>query len=107
MFHRNPHEIEFIENDPQGSDGSLQDLRVGGIEGISFLFQQLAGHMCFSSTPLGKIDVSPSREEILLIPYTLSMSQQDQLNHTSIPLIRRLDPLQRGLNREIAADTVR
>ena len=76
-LNRNPHQVHFIQLDPERAYRPLQYRGKGYVETESLLFHQPA-RLCGLLYPLiGKVDVGPAGKEVFLVPDTLSVPKQD------------------------------
>jgi hypothetical protein len=82
ILYRDPHEVKFLQDDPQGTDGALENRGIGNIEGVTLLAKQSAGRMRLGYPLTGEINVNPSGKFILKIPETPAMAQKNQSDHT-------------------------
>ena len=76
MLNREPHEVHFVEDDPEGADGSLEDGDVGEVEGEALLFEKLAAFAGFLTSSIGEVDVGPAGEPVFLVPDAFSVTNQ-------------------------------
>jgi hypothetical protein len=73
-----PHEIGFLQDMPQGSNGTLQQRGMGNIGLDSFRLDQLTSLYDFLVSFGTQGAVVPSREFVLKIPSRFSVSDQHQ-----------------------------
>ena len=69
----NPHQIHFIENDPQSSNRAFQNGGVGQVKSKTFFKKKVTGCISFFSSLIGQVDIGPTRKPIFQIPLTLTM----------------------------------
>ena len=84
-YFRNPHEVQFVEDDPQRPDSSLQDRRIRDVKCESALSQKSSSLVGFGYTLFGKIDVGPPGKSVLPVPGTFPMPQQHDFVHVLLP----------------------
>ncbi len=83
---RDPHQVQLVEDDPQGAYGPFQHGRVGDVEREVQPSEQLPGRSGLAYALLGQIDVVPPGEQVLQVPLTLSVAAQHQFSgHRSSP----------------------
>ena len=75
---RDVHEVELLKNQPKGLNGTLESRGVSLVESESFFLEQLAALDRLGLTGLRQGAVNPTGEEILLVPGTFSMTDQDK-----------------------------
>src|SRR5512133_1004204 len=78
---RDPHQVHLVEHRPEGPDGALEDRRVGYVEGVALLLQDLAAFLGFLATLLGEIDVRPAGEAVLLVPRAFAVADENEFRH--------------------------
>src|SRR5208337_2512237 len=78
---RDPHQVHLLKNNPEGLDRPFQNRGKSHVEDISFAAQ---GAPCFQGLPgpvLAQRHVCPPGETVLLVPVTLTVSQQNNFYH--------------------------
>ena len=76
--HRQPLHIHFFHDDPERLHGALEYGRIGNIENIAALAQQLTGRMRLGASLLGQAHIRPAGKTVFEIPGALPMTQQHQ-----------------------------
>ena len=74
-----PHEVEFVEGDPEGADGALQDGGEGDVEGVAAFLEELARLPGLDAALIGEVDVGPTGEPVFFVPDAFTVPQQDEL----------------------------
>jgi hypothetical protein len=80
---RQPHLVEPVERDPERANRALQHRRVGEVEGVATVLEQLAGGAGFFAAAFGQIDVGPAGEAVFLVPDALAVAEQYECRHGS------------------------
>jgi hypothetical protein len=75
---RNVHQIDLLQDNPESLDGTLECTRVGLVKSESFTLEQLSPFVSLFQALLRQRAVNPSREAILVIPGTLTVTNQHQ-----------------------------
>jgi hypothetical protein len=78
---RQPHLIEPVERDPERANRALQHRRVGEVESVAAVLEQLAGGAGLFAAAFGQIDVGPSGEAVFLVPDALAVAEQYECGH--------------------------
>jgi hypothetical protein len=86
MLDGNPHEIHFIEHDPEGTDRPLKNGSESDIKGISLSLEKPPCVARFLNAPFREIYIDPAGEKIFPVPDALSVSEQNQCVHDDHPL---------------------
>ena len=77
LFDREPHQVHFIERQPQRPNGALEHRGEGQVEAISFLTQQAARGASLLDARRREVDIGPTGEPILAVPVGLAVAQKD------------------------------
>jgi hypothetical protein len=75
----NPHEFHLIKHNPQGPNGTLQNRGERHVKHNPMFLQNSSGISYLFFAAIEQIDICPTGKEVLLIPLTLPMPQQNQL----------------------------
>ena len=76
---RNPHQVHFVQDQPQRADRPLQQRRIGNVEAVAERFQ-LASRLPGLALPLvGQVHIGPARKPVVEIPCALPVPAEDQL----------------------------
>ncbi|KAJ8525203.1 hypothetical protein ON010_g15912 [Phytophthora cinnamomi] len=78
LVHGDPHLVALLQHVPQRADGALEVRRVGHVEGVALLLEQLAGGGRLLVALLRELHVVPAREQVLLVPLALAVADQHQ-----------------------------
>src|SRR5687768_18007594 len=81
----NPHEVELVERNPERTNRSLQQRRIGDIESQSLGLQQPSSVSRFLPAFVRKVDVGPTGEPVFLVPGGLPMAEEHKCRHPSCP----------------------
>lgn len=73
---RNVHQVQLLQNDPQGFNGALQCRSVRHIKRKASFSEQTPSLSGFSLTLLGQGAINPSGEFVLIIPRRFAMTNQ-------------------------------
>jgi hypothetical protein len=76
-FHRQPHEIQFVQHAPHRADGALEHGREHDVGLDARLLDLGARGFRLDAPELRQVDVVPAREQIFDVPYTLAVTNQD------------------------------
>ena len=82
---RNPEQIHLILDDPQRADRALEHRGAGNVEDIIMLPQYLSCTSCLLLASVRQIDIRPARKPVLLIIFALSMPDEHDFDHGSVP----------------------
>src|SRR5471032_489655 len=82
FFNWQPWLIQFVQNAPQGMDGTFQHGGVSEVEMEAFVFQQLTGSFCFGTALVRQFNIMPTGKTVLFVPLTLAVSYQNQLGYS-------------------------
>lgn len=83
LLDRNPVQIHAVEHAIQRLDGPLQIGSIGLAERESLPAEQFPCLAGLGHSPLGQIDIGPSREPVLQIPLALSVTEQNNSFHNA------------------------
>ncbi len=86
-MYRDPHQIHFIEYNPQCTNRTFEHRRESHIKGIAGLTQRLTGGARLFDAFLRKINVGPTGEKIGFVPHTFAMANQHEFIHRTYLLI--------------------
>jgi hypothetical protein len=73
---RNPHQVHFVKNVPQRSNGTFQNRRVGDIKIVTEFPQEFPGCNSFVDALFRKVDVLPPCKQVFQIPVTLTVTAE-------------------------------
>jgi hypothetical protein len=73
-----PHEVHFIEDDPQRANRPLQDGGKRHVETDAARPEVPSGGPGLSTPLVRQVDIRPSREEVFQIPGALAVAAQDE-----------------------------
>jgi hypothetical protein len=73
-----PHQIHLVEDDPERADGALEQGGEGNVKRKSLFNQDAAGAMSLIDPGGGKVNVRPTGESILSVPYAFTVPQQNE-----------------------------
>ncbi|KAG1249599.1 hypothetical protein G6F65_019075 [Rhizopus arrhizus] len=79
--HRGVHGVHGVQRDPQGTDGALEQRRIGQIEGVTLFLQQFAGLAGLFAAGFGQVDVRPAGEAVFQIPLAFAVAHQNKFMH--------------------------
>ncbi|MNV55663.1 hypothetical protein D3C71_1479030 [compost metagenome] len=86
FLHRNPEQVQFLQNVIQRLDRPLQNRSERKIEGIARLLKRSPRFLRLLDPLLCQIRITPAGEQILLVIFALSMTDQHDFVHTPTPL---------------------
>ncbi len=75
---RYPHQVHFVEHDPQRADGALEHRRVGDVEAHPHVREVAAGACGLCSAGIRQVDVRPAGEKILQVPDALTVAAEHE-----------------------------
>src|SRR5208337_3970203 len=78
---RDPHQVHLLKNDPEGLDRPFQHRGKSHVEDIPFAAQGAPSFQGLPGPVLAQRHVCPSGETVLLVPGTLTVSQQNNFYH--------------------------
>ena len=81
MLDRQPHQVHFVERQPQRADRALQHRSVGQVEAESGFAQQLAGLARFRFALGGQVDVGPAGEAVVEVPGGFAVAHENNFVH--------------------------
>src|SRR5947209_15456475 len=81
-MHRNPHQVHLVENGPECANRPLQHGCISNVERVAFLLEDLPTFQCFLPPFIGKIDIGPAGEAILIIPRALPVANEYKFLHS-------------------------
>ena len=74
-----PGGVEFVEDDPEGVDGALEDGGPGAVELDAGGGESSAGFAGFLDAVVAEVDVDPAGEAVLAVPVALSVAEEDEV----------------------------
>jgi hypothetical protein len=81
VLNRNPHPIEFVEDDPEGPDRPFENGGEGEVEAEPFGLQDLPGGTSLAQPLLGEVDIGPPGKPVLPIPIALPVTNKNKFIH--------------------------
>ena len=81
---RQPHPVQAVEHDPQGSDRALEDGGERLVELDPLGPQELAGFLRLRQPGRRQVDVDPAGEAVLEVPVALAVSDHRQMRHVAL-----------------------
>src|SRR5690606_3497467 len=75
------HGVHFVQRDPEGADGALQNRAECQVKFVAFLFEQLARLARLFAPRFGEVDIGPAGETVFKVPLALAVAHQDDLIH--------------------------
>ena len=73
-----PGAVDLVEHDVERVDGTLQVARVANVEIEALGGKRLPTLNGLCATGIGQVDVGPSGEEVLLVPFAFPMPDEDE-----------------------------
>jgi hypothetical protein len=89
--HWNPHQIHFLQDQPQGFNRALEHRRKGEVKAVASLLQQTARFNGFVDAFFAQGNIRPTAEAVLLVPQALAVSEQNKLFHLRVYLVQEID----------------
>lgn len=78
-FDGEPGGVEFVEDDPEGVDGALEDGGPGAVELDAGGGELSAGLAGFLDAVVAEVDVDPAGEAVLAVPVALAVAEEDEV----------------------------
>ena len=79
--HGNPHQVHIIQRDPKGADRPFEQGGEGDIKGKSACLQEFRAFPGFLFALGSEVHVLPAGKTVFQVPLTLTVTEQNQLQH--------------------------